>query len=124
MDITRTPIFSKAASPLGCGCDVKTEIEGQGTYVPWPSVFYMLASYWNSVLNHNGQIIASNASVNTHSLFLLAGYYAPNSTEHRIYSTAARSVNACEGDTEKLPLFGGRKESLYPDYLNSYRGTA
>ena len=84
----------------------------------------MLASYWNSVLNHNGQIIASNASVNTHSLFLLAGYYAPNSTEHRIYSTAARSVNACEGDTEKLPLFGGRKESLYPDYLNSYRGTA
>ena len=25
MDITRTPTFSKAALPLGCGCNVKTE---------------------------------------------------------------------------------------------------
>ena len=42
MDITWTPTFSKAALPSGCGCDVKTEIEGQGTDVPWPSVFYFL----------------------------------------------------------------------------------
>ena len=38
-----------------------------------PRFFYILAPYWDSVLNHNGQIVASNASVNTHSLFCLLG---------------------------------------------------
>lgn len=33
MDITRTPIISKAVSPYWCGCSVKTETEGQG-FVP------------------------------------------------------------------------------------------
>ena len=45
MDIARTPTFSKAALPSGCGCDVKTESEGQGI-VPWPSGFYILMNKW------------------------------------------------------------------------------
>ena len=39
MDITRTPVFSKAALPWRCGCDVKTEPEGQGTQYPDLRVF-------------------------------------------------------------------------------------
>ena len=31
MDITQAPAFLKAALPSGCGCDVKTEPEIQGT---------------------------------------------------------------------------------------------
>ena len=42
IDITQTPAFSKVTLPSGCGCDVKTENGGQGTYVPWPSFFIYL----------------------------------------------------------------------------------
>ena len=48
MDITQAPAFLKAALPSGCGCDVKTEPEIQGTSslairlfcsLIWPCVF-------------------------------------------------------------------------------------
>ena len=97
--------------PSGCGCDVKTEIEGQGTYVPWPSVFYILVPDWNLVSNYNRQTAASNASVNTHSPFLLVGDYTPNPAERRIHSAAARSANA---------FFGGVLKRLLIEHLSSF----
>ena len=60
-----------------------------------PLVFCMLMIYWDSVPNHNRQIIASNASVHIHSHPLLVGCYTP--AGHRIYSVAARSANTFEG---------------------------
>ena len=54
-----------------------------------PRVFYILVPDWDSAPNHNRQTAASNASVNTHSPFLLVGDYAPNPTEHRTHSVAA-----------------------------------
>ena len=55
MDITRTPTFSKAALPLGCGCDVKTEPEGQGMYALalW---FYFLKAQSNVIFSRNDAI--------------------------------------------------------------------
>ena len=45
--------------------------------MPWLSIFYMFIPCWDSVSNHNRQIVASSASVHTHSPFGLAGDYAP-----------------------------------------------
>lgn len=68
-----------------------------------PLVFCMLMIYWDSVPNHNRQIIASNASVHIHSPLLLVGCYTPPPAGHRIYSAAARSANSFEGDA-KTPI--------------------
>ena len=62
--------------------------------MPWPSVFYILVPDWNLVPNHNRQNAASNASVNTHSPFLLVGDYTPNPTERRIHSAAAHFTHS------------------------------
>ena len=86
--------------------------------------FCMLLPYWDSVPNHNRQTAASNASVNTHSPFLLVGYYAPNPTERRIHSAAARSANAFEVYAKMPTPLQGCNESLHPDYLKGYRETA
>ena len=66
----------------------------------------MLVPYLDSVSNHNRQITASNASVNTHSPFLLVGDYAPNPTERRIHSAAAYFTNS---------LYSVNKISFYSD---------
>ena len=68
-----------------------------------PRVFYILVPDWDSAPNHNRQTAASNASVNTHSPFLLVGDYAPNPAERRIHSAAARSANAFLEGTKTPP---------------------
>ena len=78
--------------------------------------FFMFIPCWNSVSNHNRQIIASNANVHTHT-FCLAGDYAPNLTERRIHSAAARSANALEGDAKTPTPLQGCNESLHPNYF-------
>lgn len=80
-----------------------------------PLVFCMLMIYWDSVPNHNRQIIASNASVHIHSPLLLVGCYTP--AGHRIYSVAARSANTFEGYAKMPPPLQRCDESLHPDYL-------
>ena len=67
-----------------------------------PLVFCMLMIYWDSVPNHNRQIIASNASVHIHSHPLLVGCYTP--AGHRIYSVAARSANTFEGYVKPIVI--------------------
>ena len=47
-----------------------------------PLVFCMRMIYWDSVPNHNRQIIASNASIHIHSPFLLVGCYTPRWTQN------------------------------------------
>ena len=89
-----------------------------------PLVFCMLMPYWDSAPNHNRQIVASNANVNTHLLFLLLGTNAPNPIEHRIHSMAARSANAFEGYAKTPPPLQGCNESLHHDYLKGYREAA
>lgn len=87
-----------------------------------PLVFCMLMIYWDSVPNHNRQIIASNASVHIHSHPLLVGCYTP--AGHRIYSVAARSANTFEGYVKLPPPLQRCDESLHPDYLKGCREAA
>ena len=87
-----------------------------------PLVFCMLMIYWDSVPNHNRQIIASNASVHIHSPLLLVGCYTP--AGHRIYSVAARSANTFEGYAKMPPPLQRCDESLHPDYLKGCREAA
>ena len=100
MDITRTPTFSKAALPSGCGCDGikhKTRFKARCAL---NLVFYMLVPYLDSVSNHNRQITASNASVSTHSPFLLVGDYAPPTRNTEFHSVPTRTANALKGDAK------------------------
>lgn len=60
----------------------------------------MLVPYLDSVSNHNRQIIASNASVSTHSPFLLVGDYAPPTRNTEFHSVPTRTANALKGDAK------------------------
>lgn len=60
----------------------------------------MLVPYLDSVSNHNRQITASNASVSTHSPFLLVGDYAPPTRNTEFHSVPTRTANALKGDAK------------------------
>lgn len=60
----------------------------------------MLVPYLDSVSNHNRQITASNASVSTHSPFLLVGDYAPPTRNTEFNSVPTRTANALKGDAK------------------------
>ncbi len=65
----------------------------------------MLVPYLDSVSNHNRQITASNASVSTHSPFLLVGDYAPPTRNTEFHSVPTRTANALKGDAKmKFPF--------------------
>ena len=71
--------------------------------------FYILVPDWDSAPNHNRQTAASNASVNTHSPFLLVGNYAPTPAERSIHSAAARFAYAFEEGRQNSRPFAGMK---------------
>lgn len=89
-----------------------------------PLVFCMLILYWDSVPNHNRLIIASNASVHTHSLFYLWGTMPQTllNTEFILRLRVLRTL--LKGTPKHRPPFHGCNESLYPDYLKGYREAA
>ena len=72
-------------------------------------LFYILVPDWDSAPNHNRQTAASNASVNTHSPFLLVGNYAPTPAERSIHSAAARFAYAFEEGRQNSRPFAGMK---------------
>ena len=71
MDITRTPTFSKAALPLGCGCNVKTESPEGKVPSAYPPGFYVFVDSLVHIKLY-GHIVASKVKcINAHSIFLL-----------------------------------------------------
>ena len=100
MDITRTPAFSKAALPSGCGCDGKTEPEGQDTMCLGPPAFLYACAVFSSAPNHAGRSSqAMRALMPTHHVCLLGTISQPP-LNAEFYSVAARSTNALEGDAK------------------------
>ena len=66
--------------------------------------FCMLMPYWDSAPNHNRQLVASNASVNTHSLFRLLGTMpqTPLNTELILWPRVLRTL--LKGTLKRRPL--------------------
>ena len=66
--------------------------------------FCMLMPYWDSAPNHNRQLVASNASANTHSLFRLLGTMpqTPLNTELILWPRVLRTL--LKGTLKRRPL--------------------
>ena len=64
----------------------------------------MLMPYWDSAPNHNRQLVASNASANTHSLFRLLGTMpqTPLNTELILWPRVLRTL--LKGTLKRRPL--------------------
>lgn len=66
------------------------------------------SNIWISILSYR-QITASNASVNTHALFLLVGKWVPNAVNAVLHSAAVHSPDACNRVRQDLALYPGRE---------------
>ena len=81
----------------------------------------MLVPYLDSVSNHNRQITASNASVSTHSPFLLVGDYAPPTRNTEFHSVPTRTANALKGDAKMTFPFKACISMTFGASLNHLR---